>query len=169
MRQEADLSGPRFNGYLRRPIPDESDELVERVVQAYRQESPASRRERLSGLSRSEAEVLNVYAERMAVAAVRMRAIEPIRLGLIALGMAGALDFRENLMVLSLLNHSAEMLGASYDGLVEEVARVVPPRALERLQAFGRRPARDKEIRAMGYGTEGAGAGFRYVRVSPWG
>ena len=169
VRQEASLSGPQFNGYLRRPIPDELDELVERIVQAYSQEAPASRTSSArSGLGGAKAETLNAYAQRMAVASVRSGSTDLIRLGLIALGMATALDVRENVIVLSLLSHSAEILEASYADLVEKVARVVPAQAMERFRAFARRSAKDRDIRAMGYGTEGSGATFSYVHVSPW-
>jgi len=121
-----------------------------------------------STASLKDAQVFNAYAQRVAVQAVRGHSPELLQPGLLALALAGPLDYRENLMVLALLSHSAQKLGGSLDTIIESSAPVLPGEALDRFRDFATWPEADKGIRAMGFAEQGSGGGFVYVRASPW-
>jgi hypothetical protein len=159
------LRDREFNGYLRRRIPHPLDDVVDEVVAAYRDGSPETRREMESDLTERVAGVLSVYGERMAAVAVRSRSPEPLRRGLVGMGMADAAldDDRMNLIVLAAVHHSAETIGTDLATVIDDVADELPESALERFRAFTRRPERSKSLHAMGLGTMGAGDTFRYT------
>src|SRR5690242_4318116 len=107
MSSIARLADREFNGLLRRRIPHALDDVVERVVADYRSAPPTQRRDMLGEVQPRIADVLSAYGERMAAVAVRQSSTEPLRRGLVAMGMAeGALtDPRNNLLVLAAMNH----------------------------------------------------------------
>lgn len=108
--------------------------------------------------------VLCTYAERLAAVAVRAGAVEPLRDGLVAVGMAvDALDdHRDHLCPLAAVNHSAAMLGVTFAALVNSVASELPPAARARLRAFDARAEKDRSLQAFGLRTAGSGNEFRY-------
>jgi hypothetical protein len=110
------------------------------------------------------AEVLSAYGERMAAMAVRQRSAEPLRRGLVAMGLADALlkDSRVNLIVLAAVNHSATTIGTELSRMIEEVAPDLPESASAKFRAFTKRSERDKSLQSMGLGAQGAGESFRY-------
>ena len=165
-----DHSKRRFVGYLQRRIPDPLDEVVGRVVAEHRVAITSGSKTSSLYIGDSDAEVLGVYAQRMAVRAVRERSVEDVKLGLISLGMASSssIDYRENLMVLALVARSAELLGVDFGSLVDETAQCLPSQALEGFRAFARRSVEDRKIRNMGFAESGSGNDFNYVRASPW-
>lgn len=159
------LSDKQFSGYLRRQIPHELDGAVEKVVAAYRSGTHAAKQALLDDLNPRTAGVLSSYGERMAAVAVRARSDEPLRRGIVAVGMAdGKLDdSRTNLVVLAAINHSAESVGTDLSRLINDLQSDLPPSALANLRAFVQRNERDKSLQAMGLATMGSGDSFRYT------
>ncbi|UXX98074.1 hypothetical protein N7U49_48145 (plasmid) [Streptomyces sp. AD2-2] len=121
----------RFNGYLRVGIPHELDAEVEAFVTAYVSGPEPLRLTVMDCMSQRAAAVLSAYGQRMASVAVRTRSPEPLRNGLIAVGLAEEHleDPRDNLFVLATINDSASLIGTPFHGLVTEVS------------PFSRRPA----------------------------
>jgi len=102
----------------------------------------------------------------MATFAVREESAEPIRSGLIAIGLASpGIDFRYNAMAATLLCHSASLLGADFQAMVHEVAPLIPARELDRLLNWYTPEAAASPQEEKGYTTEGTGKQFRYRSV----
>ncbi|XUL87812.1 hypothetical protein ACQ86D_14955 [Streptomyces galilaeus] len=148
----------RFNGYLAVRLPHELDAEVDAFVIAY-----MSRPEPLD-LGRRAAGVLSAYGQRMASVVVRTRAPEPLRRGLVAVGLAEAHldDPRDNLYGLAALHDSASLIGTPFSGLITEVSRYLPPSGLAALHDFDGRQDREKSIEAMGIRRTGEGETFLY-------
>lgn len=168
MADYARLSDKRFDGYLKKPIPHALDDVVARFIDELTTMSKEGREAVREHVDLSGAQVLNVYAERMAVAAVRLRAQNLLDRALIAIATAGAVDYRENLMVLALIDHSAGLLGTTLEQVILRVADYLPSVALDRMQKYCEREPSERAIRRMGYAAQGHGSEFRYVRASPW-
>ena len=154
------LTEKDFNGYLRRRIPHELDQLVESVIDDYLGASSgirASMRERLSPRSAS---VLTVYCQRAASMAVRKGSTELVYRGLIGIGLGYERedDKRQSLYPLVALYDSAQRLGVSFIELVERAAGKIPEVATEALRDFDSRSERDKSLRSMGIATTGDGS-----------
>ena len=153
-------------GYADRPIPDASDGPVEALLSAY-----SAATDEVGGVpeltvSQDLARVLVVFAERMATIALRTRDDEPLRRGLLALGLAvGRDEEREILVVLPLLRHSAERHGVELEGIYQEARGHLPPDARSFLDGLighdGQRPG----ISEMGYEVRNDPEGPRYVRT----
>ncbi|MFJ6896152.1 hypothetical protein [Streptomyces hokutonensis] len=148
----------RFNGYLRVRLPHELDAEVDAFVIAYMNSpKPLDMGPRAAG-------VLSAYGQRMASVAVRTRAPEPLRRGLIAIGLAEAHleDPRNNLYGLAALHDGASLIGTPFSGLVTEVSRYLPPSGVAALRSFDRSTGRDRSIGAMGLRRTGEGETFLY-------
>ncbi len=115
-------------------------------------------------MSQRAAAVLSAYGQRMASVAVRTRSPEPLRNGLIAVGLAEEHleDPRDNLFVLATINDSASLIGTPFHGLVTEVSPFLPPSGVEVLREFDQRQDRDKSIESMGIRRTGTGETFLY-------
>jgi hypothetical protein len=93
------LNAKRFNGYLRIRLPHELDALVESAMTAHLDATAPARREMSEAVTPCAAGVLSAYGEPMAAIAVRTPLQQPLRRGLVAMGLAhGRLnDPRDNL------------------------------------------------------------------------
>jgi hypothetical protein len=101
----------------------------------------------------------------MAVAGWRKRSRELLFQGLLVLAIEGfRADARENLLVLSLLNHSADKIGVDAVALLEEAALYSHANAAQQFRSFAQRTPRDKAIEAMGYNEQNTPEGPTYVR-----
>lgn len=163
------LSGARYGDYLYQPIPSDLDDDVLALVGAYQAASPddqASIRKEITGES---ADALECFAERQAVVAVRTESLEPIRLGLLAVGMCFPRpDKREAFMALVKLDHSSRLLGADLADLAEEMAKVLPDSSRYFLAQFLARADRgDSLLSTMGFATYGTGSEFVYDNAVP--
>lgn len=163
------LGGPRFDGYLYRPIPSEADGDVRAVVDAYRAAERPDRAALAGRLSTEAVDILESYSERQAVAAVRIGSVEPISLGLVALGMCVPRgDRAQALMALAKLDHSARLLGSDLADVAAEVADVLSDEARYSLARFLARDDRDETLLGrMGFAGYGSGDGFVYDNLSP--
>lgn len=148
----------RFNGYLGVRLPHELDNEVDAFVTAY-MSSPEP-----LDLGRRTAGVLSAYGQRMASVAVRTRSPEPLRRGLVAIGLAEAHleDPRNNMYGLAALHDGASLIGTPLTALIAEVSPLLPPSGVAALRAFDRSQDRDKTIEAMGIRRTGEGETFLY-------
>lgn len=166
--QNLDLE--RLKRYLRQPIPNDTDESVRALVQAYVEAGPDLKAAILVRMVGRLPSVLGAFAERHAVAAVRAGSVDPIRLGLVAIGMAlPREDFREAQLSLSKLDHSARLLGTDMAELYQEVAGALPATVAEEMSQFLSRADRGPSLlRRMGFATTGIGPDFLYKSASPY-
>jgi len=160
----ARINDRRLSGQRLRRIPHPYDEDVLAVIEAYRQANAVERQVMLDELGRGGISVLNGFADRLAAIAVRIRSVEPLRQGLVALGMVADLlnDWRDHLFGLAVIKHSAGLLGTSLSTLIDSVADEVPPTAVARFRAFDARADQHKTLSAFNRRTEGSGDQFRY-------
>ncbi|HEY9472242.1 MAG TPA: hypothetical protein VIS06_00155 [Mycobacteriales bacterium] len=151
---------PREN-YLRSPLPAPRDQRIGALVDQL--ESPDDFARVAAGIADLAETVLDVYAQRMAVLAVRRTAAEPLRQGLRAACLANSVDDPRNvIVVLGLLWRSAELIGLSPAEEFTAVARRTGTHG-NVLRAFTGRPPESRSIAAMKYAERGAGEDFEYV------
>ncbi len=125
----ARLGGDRFNGYLDHPIPSDTDEDVRAVVNAYLNADSRGREAILECDVERRAGLIEIFAECLAVLAVRMQSVEPIRLALVAMGMAiPQEDFRHVLKGLAKLDYSAHYLARNWRLFTSRSHRFSPRR-----------------------------------------
>jgi hypothetical protein len=158
------LSGKEFNGYLRIRLPDERDSVVESVVRDYRSSTAAARSQILDAITPRVAGVLSAYGQRAASMAVRTQSVDTLMQGIVGMGMAdGRLDdYRNNLIVLAAVNHSADTLGRSLGELIDAVQSDLTAGAQVTFRDFAARAPRDKSLRGMGLHAIGSGESFLY-------
>src|SRR5690242_13231031 len=160
-----DLSSPAYHGYLQQPLPCPLDERVEALTEAFLAGDDPERRRIIATFGKEQAFVLVVFAERMAILGLRTGSRDRLLKGLVALAIEGFnLDWQETLPPLSLLNHSAEKIGADAAALLEEVARHSPYHAARQFWNFAERTPKEKAIEAMGFSLQSTTEGPTYVR-----
>jgi hypothetical protein len=153
----------RNRGYGNKPLPDPLDEqiarLVERIVEGPDELHEAVRED----LSPMQAQFLLGYGERMASFAVRMSSPSLLENGLLAIGLAAEkLYFKDVVLVLTLYERSAELLGVDPVGLFERAAaRVGAP---QYIFDFPKREPANRDLSSMGYEEQETSDGFLYVR-----
>ncbi|MGW3953093.1 hypothetical protein ACWEKM_19755 [Streptomyces sp. NPDC004752] len=158
------LKDKRFDGYLRYAIPHELDSDIDAVITSYMESSASVRQRAIDDLDGRSASVLSAYGQRMASTAVRARAIDTLRCGLIAVGMAEERlsDARENVYPLVAINDAASLIGTSLRNLITDVSGFLPPTTVVKLREFDQRQEQDKSIEAMGLRRFGSGQNFLY-------
>ena len=163
------LTGSRYGDYLYQPIPSDLDEDVLAVVEAYRAAPPGDQASARKEVTAESADALECFAERQAVVAVRTESLEPIRLGLVAVGMCFPRpDKREAFMALVKLDHSSRLLGTDLADIAEEMAQDLPDSSRYFLAQFLARADRgDSLLSAMGFATYGTGSEFVYDNAAP--
>jgi hypothetical protein len=108
--------------------------------------------------------VLLGYAHLKAIQAVRENDPRAVELGLLALAVEDLrLDWRDTLVTLSLLVHSARKLRVRPGPLVERAAAVANRQCGDLLRRFLQREREDQSIEAMGYQEGQDEDGFTYV------
>ena len=147
------------------PRTDDFDRAVEVVVRRYAGSDARARAKMRASISADEFSALIGFARRAAVFGLRERSAERIAGGLTALAMIEEkrVDFRDVLVALSLLHHSARRIGADADKLIRAAAALAERDISKHLLGFISRPETYKDLRASwGYEeveTEG-GLGF---------
>ena len=150
---------------------------LEAAVGAFRAATSAERTTMNAVLTRGEAAVLDGIAQEAAETAVREEDPERIRFGLAALALEGGYpDWRDTLVLLTLLHVSARKLGLDADRLFEEEADALAYEPVKErayfstagariIRSYAGRPARLKELDVMGHEEyEGPdGFGYRWV------
>ena len=158
------LLDKRFNGYRRMPIPNELDQIVKSVVDAYKQATPQARSTMIGQIRPGPAGLLSIYGERMAAIAVRTNSAAPLHDGLTAMALAETRleDYRDNIMVLATINHAAETIGILPTSLVADLRDLFPASILDHFRHFFAQGPRRKSLEAMRLKTYGNGDDFRY-------
>lgn len=106
------------------------------------------------------------FSERMASLAVREKSEKYIFEGLIAHVIEGGkFDWRENILVLSLLYHSAVKIGSDPAVLFNKAAEFASGEIKEIIRSFPNRAPEDRDIGAMGYVESENEQGFCYKRT----
>jgi hypothetical protein len=147
---------------------------LEAAVDAFRAANPAERTTMNAALTRGEAAVLDGIAQEAAETAVREEDPERIRFGLAALALEGGYpDWRDTLVLLTLLHVSARKLGLDADRLFEEEADALAYEPVKErayfstagarvIRSYAGRPARLKELDVMGHEEYEGPDGFGY-------
>jgi hypothetical protein len=109
----------------------------------------SERQQSRRSISMDEFYTLLTFSQRAAVFAMREQSTEWVTKGLAALAMIEAerTDFRDILLVLSLLYYSAKRVGANADQLLRQAAVLSEPEVAELLTGFVERPAAEKDLR----------------------
>ena len=166
-RFKAEADSPfRRNPYLNQPFPSELDRAITDLVVSFRGVPPAVRSTWSKQLSFqvSDSQVLLTYAARMATQALREASEDRITAGLLAVLLeAERDDWRENVIVLSLLYDATTRLKADPRKLFKDVAEMAPELpSSETIREFPHRKPEDLSIEAMGYRTSMTPQGVRY-------
>lgn len=160
-----DLASPACSGYLQRPLPSELDDRIATILNVYLNGSARVRSEITTKLGTNQTWGLLTFAERMAILSVRRMSRDPLVKALIALVVEGfRWDARENMLILSLVNHSAIKIGIDPKQLFEEAACHTSPDVARHFHEFVGRRIEDKSIHAMGYSEGVCPDGFTYTR-----
>jgi hypothetical protein len=161
---DLDILRPEANiAYLPRPIPVSRDseirDLISRVIAGQR----IARFRQC--IDEGHANVLRVFAERMASAAVRNNDPQTLNIGLIALLLAwSGPDSRDALSVLPLFYDATHLLGRQPTTLVDSLRQTIGDALVAPLSHFLTRSEANKSLHVMGYGTGADEDGFRYIR-----
>lgn len=159
------LNFNRISGYSVEIADSPIDALIERAIDSYTSLAPAQRAAFLRAFTADHTWTLLIYAVRMAHRAINRRSSEAVRRGLMAIVIEHLqLDAREDLMILSLLNHSAEAIGADSVALFEQAAQQADPQTAALLREFAARPAGLKQIEQFGFRAIGDIGSVRYQR-----
>lgn len=106
------------------------------------------------------------FSERMACLAVREKKEKYLVEGLVAHAIEGGkFDTRENILVLSLLYHSAIKIGADPIPLFTQASQLAEGEIAGVIAHFPYRKPEDRSIQAMGYEESKDQDGFRYKRT----
>jgi hypothetical protein len=142
------------------------DAAIEKVIRQFATLPPEQRSGIVQAFGSQHSFTLLIFTMRMALLAVRERSAQRVTQGLLALVIENArYDSREDLIMLSLLNHSAEKIGADPVVLFEQAALVATPQMAEHLKAFLQRAPGLKRIESMEFREVEAPDGFRYERI----
>jgi hypothetical protein len=154
-----------FDFYKTRVLTQEQQEWVQFVCDHYVRALPDERASFHSMVTPGISFLFFMYAKAMAVEAVRERQEEKIFKGLIALAVENRVfDWRDSMMVLVLLHHSAVKIGADPSQLFQRAAAISTPQTSEGFLQFSARTPENLDLAKFGYqeGTDSEG-NFAYV------
>jgi hypothetical protein len=146
------------------------EEVRSSVVKIFGMADEKGRRSITSRLSVNARNGFLEYAAAMAVLAVRTQAQPLVEQGLIALAIeGGSQDWRDSIVVLAKLYHSAVKLGMDTQKVFEKAARIAEPGVIKReMNGFPRRRPEDRDLKAFRETEEITSEGFAYKHVLPW-
>lgn len=120
----------------------------------------------ISSFSDDYSSTFFLFSERMACLAVRERSEKYLFEGLIAHAIEGAkFDWRENILVLSLIYHSAVKIGVDPVTLFKRASEFAEEPIAHIIHEFPDRKPEDRSIEAMGYIESSDKDGFKYKRT----
>jgi hypothetical protein len=164
-RTEAD-SPRRHDPYLLEPFPTALDDALDAVVSRFQAMSERERRSWKASLAMTQrdSQILLTYAARMATQALREASTDRIVRGLVAHLIEGERDdWRENVIVVTLLFDAGRKLQANPLDLFQAVASLEPGEpASDTLVGFRKRRPEVLTIESMGYRTAMTAQGVRY-------
>ena len=154
-----------FDLYKTPALTEEQQEWVQLICDHYLRALPDERVRIHSMVTPKISFPFFMYAKAMAVGAVRERQGEKVFKGLVALAVENRVfDWRESMMVLVLLHHSAAKIGADASPLFHRAAAISTPQTSEGLLQFSSRAPESLELAKFGYqeGTDSEG-NFAYA------
>ncbi|MET0646312.1 MAG: hypothetical protein ABW208_06795 [Pyrinomonadaceae bacterium] len=157
------------------PKPNEFDAALADLSRRYAQSDAPERARWRRSISMDEFYTLLEFAKRVAVFGLRERSAARLADGLSAVAMVEQerVDYRDILVTLSLLHHSAARIGESPGKLFADAAALAEPGTAKLIRDFLKRPAKEKDLRASwGYDeveTEGGGGfiGWGFEKYEP--
>jgi hypothetical protein len=146
------------------------EEAMTSVVKIFEAADENNRRAITSALSSHARRGFLGYAGDMAVLAVRHKSPALIEQGLTALVIEGASqDFRDSIVALAKLYHSAVKLGMNPRKTFERAASTAEPGVIRtEIHGFPLRRPEDRNLKAFYQTEETTEEGFRYKQVLPW-
>ena len=161
-----ELSEPALDVYLMQRYPCTKDLTVLRLIDLYVSSTPEQRDRIAERLGSNHWSTLTVFAERMAVWAVRLQQPDLILKGLLALALdGGRFDEREDILIMAPLYHSAVKLGIDPKPLFLQAAEVAGLQLRDILHRFPDRPESNRNLASMGYVELTGPEGFTYRRT----
>jgi hypothetical protein len=142
---DLDISDP-----VKRPLDDDLGALCRR----YAASDPPGRSRLRGSASMEDFYTLLSFSRRSAVFAMRDREADHVVDGLTAIAMIeqNRIDFRDALAALSLLHHSARVIGANVDDLFGKAATLAEPKMSELIVGFLKRSEDERDIqKSWGY------------------
>ena len=154
-----------FDFYKTRVLTQEQQGWVQFICDHYLRALPDERASIHSMVTPEISFLFFMYAKAMAVEAVRERQEEKVFRGLIVLAVENRLfDWRDSMMVMVLLHHSAAKIGADTSQLFQRAAAISTPQTSEGFLQFLARAPENLELAKFGYqeGMDSEG-NFAYV------
>lgn len=151
------------------PVKNSLDSELTELCQRFAQSDEKVRAKMRTSISLEEFDTLLSFSNRSAVFALREQNVNWVSNGLTAIAMIEAerTDFRDILMSLSLLYHSAKRIGADANQLFRDTAQLSEPNVATLLTGFIGRPPEEKDLRtSWGYDEVETAAGIGFIR---WG
>jgi hypothetical protein len=144
---------PSSNPYVEFPYPSELDQLAERLVSLYPVATEAERAEARRILTdQSASDCLQAFVLRMATQGCRRTDPALIAAGLMALVLEDERsDYRETLMLLSVVINAAARIGADLVEMFNRAARVATPEVAEALRVVLQEYLKDGNSSLMGH------------------
>jgi hypothetical protein len=160
---------------LIKPAQNTLDLKIVELCKNFASSDSSTRAKIRTSIDMEEFYTLLTFSRRAAVFAIRERKADWIVKGLIAVAMIEKerIDFRDVLLSLGLLNHSATRIGENSDQLLQVAAALSEPNVTELIDGFIKRPQEPKSLRTMtGYDEvetrEGIGfIGWRFHDYNP--
>ena len=145
------------------------EEAMTSIVKIFRMADENGRRAIASKLNKHARNSFLGYAADMAVLAVRTQSPYLIEQGLIALVIEGGTqDWRDSIVALAKLYHSAGKLGMDAQKAFDEAASLADPGIIKKeMNGFPLRPPEDRDLKAFYETEEMTDEGFRYKQVLP--
>ena len=154
-----------FDFYKTRELTQEQRGCVQFICDSYVRALPDERAKIYSMMTTEISFLFFMYAKAMAVEAVREGQEEKVFKGLVALAVEnGAFDWRDSMMMLVLLHHSAAKIGVDASRLFQRAAAISTPQTSEGFLQFSGRAPENLDLAKFGYqeGTDSEG-NFAYV------
>jgi hypothetical protein len=140
----------RGETYLINPAPSALDSKLRELCRNFAKGGAVSRAKTRASISMDEFYTLLTFSKRAAVFGIRERNAAWLVDGLTALSMIelDRVDFRDALVSVSLLHHSALRIGQNANQLLSDAAALSESKVSELIKDFIKRPAEDKVLRA---------------------
>jgi hypothetical protein len=154
---------------LLNPSPVELDDTLRALCASFAEMSATERGAFRGAVSLEEFYTLLTFAQRSSVFALRSASPGLLRDGLTAVAMieADRTDFRDILMALALLHHSAARLGMDVRSEFASAAKLAEPATTELIESFASRDPESQNLRdSWGYVEVGSDAEIGFAR---WG
>lgn len=168
-RAFASFQGLREEAFIRRNLPSDVIESIERLADAFACSDPEEREEMVGQVEASFRFIFEGYAFHAAQEAIRRNDPGLVKRGLIALAIENtSRDWRDIIPPLALLYRSAGKLNMDASELFYEVAQIAFPPFRKLIEGYdGGRVRGFRPIESFHYKETGEGDTFAYVGVEP--